>query len=188
MSEYRYPAEVFFSDEDEGFIALAPDLPGCSAFGETAEEALRELQPAIQVWLDAAGKAGNPIPQPSPRKTENLPSGKTLLRLPRTMHKALNERAKLDGISLNSCIVMLLSDALGRESAHREIVAVATRHLREQFTSRSFFRLNALDLSGADLATTRSAGTTGQQILSREGSIAKLRLLPAGEPVICAEE
>jgi predicted RNase H-like HicB family nuclease len=43
----RYPANIFWSDEDEGFIAVAPDLPGCSAFGQTQEQAMAQLQDAI---------------------------------------------------------------------------------------------------------------------------------------------
>jgi predicted RNase H-like HicB family nuclease len=61
----RYPAQVFFSEEDEGFIAVAPDLPGCSAFGDTQEQALAELRDAIVAWQLAAERAGNPIPAPS---------------------------------------------------------------------------------------------------------------------------
>ena len=61
----RYPANVFWSDEDEGFIAVAPDLPGCSAFGETQADALLQLHDAIRAWVAAARKAGNPIPKPS---------------------------------------------------------------------------------------------------------------------------
>jgi antitoxin HicB len=61
----RYPAYIFWSVEDEGFIALAPDLPGCSAFGVTQAEALRELQGAITAWRKAAAKADHPIPPPS---------------------------------------------------------------------------------------------------------------------------
>ncbi len=53
----RYPARVFWSDEDEGFIAEAIDLPGCSAFGETQSEAIIELQNAIKAWI-AAGDCG----------------------------------------------------------------------------------------------------------------------------------
>jgi predicted RNase H-like HicB family nuclease len=41
MEAKRYPAHVFWSDDDNGFVALAPDLPGCSAFGESRFEALR---------------------------------------------------------------------------------------------------------------------------------------------------
>lgn len=61
----RYPIEVFFSDEDEGYIALAPDLPGCSAFGNSREQALAELDDAIEAWRLAAEAVGNPIPEPS---------------------------------------------------------------------------------------------------------------------------
>jgi predicted RNase H-like HicB family nuclease len=62
----RYPAQVSWSNEDSGFIAIAPDLPGCSAFGETQQEALAELQDAIAAWIEAAQSAGNPIPEPKP--------------------------------------------------------------------------------------------------------------------------
>jgi predicted RNase H-like HicB family nuclease len=61
----RYPVYIFWSVEDEGFIALAPDLPGCSAFAGTQAEALRELQGAITAWRKAAAKEGHPIPPPS---------------------------------------------------------------------------------------------------------------------------
>jgi predicted RNase H-like HicB family nuclease len=68
----RYPAHVFWSDEDQGFIAIAPDLPGCSAFGETQAEALLQLHDAIRAWVKAARAAGNPIPKPSRPKTAIL--------------------------------------------------------------------------------------------------------------------
>jgi predicted RNase H-like HicB family nuclease len=55
----RYPLNLFWSDEDEGFIAEAPDLPGCSAWGETEADAAREAQDAIAAWLQAAELAGN---------------------------------------------------------------------------------------------------------------------------------
>lgn len=61
----RYPAHVFYSDEDEGFIAIAPDLPGCSAFGDTQEQAICELRDAIVAWQIAARDAGNRVPEPS---------------------------------------------------------------------------------------------------------------------------
>ena len=61
----HYPKQVFWDDEDEGFIATAPDLPGCSAFGETEHEALSELDDAIVAWISAAQAAGNVVPKPS---------------------------------------------------------------------------------------------------------------------------
>ncbi|MCS6949543.1 MAG: type II toxin-antitoxin system HicB family antitoxin [Armatimonadota bacterium] len=62
-----YHINIFYSEEDGGYIADIPDLPGCSAFGHTPEEALREVQIAKQAWLEAAQLEGKPIPQPSYR-------------------------------------------------------------------------------------------------------------------------
>jgi len=64
MERYKYSIELFYSEEDRGYIALAPELPGCSAFGETEEEALREIKVAIDLWQETARKEGREIPQP----------------------------------------------------------------------------------------------------------------------------
>ena len=60
----EYLVEVFWSDADEGFIAIAPDLPGCSAFGETPEQAVHEMQDAMLSWLEACANMGRPLPEP----------------------------------------------------------------------------------------------------------------------------
>jgi predicted RNase H-like HicB family nuclease len=65
MTAARYPKTVFWSDEDGAYVAVAPDLPGCSALGESGPAAIAELDDAIQAWLEAAAKAGNPIPEPT---------------------------------------------------------------------------------------------------------------------------
>lgn len=62
-----YHINIFYSEEDGGYIADLPDLECCSAFGATAEEALREVQRAKSQWLDAARAEGKPIPAPSYR-------------------------------------------------------------------------------------------------------------------------
>lgn len=51
--------DIFWSDEDQGYIALAIHLPGCSAFGDTREEAVAELVDAMTAWRQAAQAAGN---------------------------------------------------------------------------------------------------------------------------------
>ncbi len=61
----KYLIEVFWSDEDNGYIAVVPDLPGCSAWGATPEEAIREIQDAIDAWLEACRQSGDPIPEPT---------------------------------------------------------------------------------------------------------------------------
>ena len=55
---------VFYSDEDGGYIADIPDLEACSAFGRTPEEALTEVLRAKEAWLAAAAEEGRPIPPP----------------------------------------------------------------------------------------------------------------------------
>ena len=57
-----YKVCVFYSPEDEGYIAVVPDLPGCSAFGETKEEALKEIRTALSLWLETAREIGKEIP------------------------------------------------------------------------------------------------------------------------------
>ena len=62
MSDYH--VNVFYSDEDGGYIADIPDLDACSGFGATRQEALAEVEIAKEAWLAAAREAGRPIPEP----------------------------------------------------------------------------------------------------------------------------
>jgi len=59
-----YHINIFYSDQDGGYIADIPDLTSCSAFGLTPAEALGEVQKAKAAWLQAAKEAGKPIPRP----------------------------------------------------------------------------------------------------------------------------
>ena len=59
-----YHINIFYSEEDGGYIADIPDLDACSAFGHTPEVALAELEIAKKAWLQAAREAGRPIPPP----------------------------------------------------------------------------------------------------------------------------
>lgn len=59
--------EVFWSDEDQSWIADVPDLPFCTAHGPTPHEAVRQVEQAAEAWLEAAHKSGRPVPEPSPR-------------------------------------------------------------------------------------------------------------------------
>ena len=78
---HKYAIEIFFSDEDEGFIAVVPELPGCSAVGETEEEARSEVKVAIGRWLDTARQEGREIPEPSGREhLRDILAGKGVAR------------------------------------------------------------------------------------------------------------
>ena len=62
-----YHINVFYSEEDEGYIADIPDLKYCSAFGETPEAAVREVAIAKAAWIEAAKAQNKPIPEPQYR-------------------------------------------------------------------------------------------------------------------------
>lgn len=59
-----YHINIFYSDDDGGYIADIPDLRNCSAFGETPDEALRQVMVAQKLWLDEARHSNLPIPKP----------------------------------------------------------------------------------------------------------------------------
>lgn len=61
---YRYEIILHWSNEDDAFVAEAPELPGCMAHGRTQETALREVNEAIRLWIEAAREGGDPVPEP----------------------------------------------------------------------------------------------------------------------------
>lgn len=115
----KYPIEVFWSDEDEGYIAVVPDLPGCNAWGKTEAEAIREARPAIEAWIKAAKSAKRAIPAPSRRRDDQAYSGKFLMRVPKRLHADMARAAKTQGVSLNQYVLFLLTErhVQGRKAA-----------------------------------------------------------------------
>lgn len=65
---YKYETLIYWSDEDQVFIAEVPELPGCMAHGASPENALSNAQEAIGLWLDTAREFGDPIPEPKGRR------------------------------------------------------------------------------------------------------------------------
>lgn len=61
---HKYSVQIEWSEEDKAFIASVPELPGCKADGESAEQALQELDVVIGEWIETAKQAGRKIPQP----------------------------------------------------------------------------------------------------------------------------
>lgn len=64
----HYEIILYWSNEDQVFIAETPELPGCMAHGETQETALANIKEAMRLWLDIARKHGDEIPQPKGRR------------------------------------------------------------------------------------------------------------------------
>ena len=64
----KYEIIIFWSDEDDAYIADIPQLPGCMAHGDTYESALANAREAIQHWIETAKEFGDPIPTPKGKR------------------------------------------------------------------------------------------------------------------------
>ena len=61
---HKYEIIIYWSNEDQVFVAEVPELPGCMAHGHTQAEALAHANEAIQLWIDTAREFGDPVPEP----------------------------------------------------------------------------------------------------------------------------
>lgn len=120
-----YSASVYWSEEDEGFIATVPEFPGLSAFGETQEIAIAEAMLALKGVIKVFEEDGIELPKP-----HHLPdhSGQLRLRLPRSLHNALTQQADYEGVSLNTLIVTRLSHSEGRIEAQKLMEKILAQH------------------------------------------------------------
>ena len=64
----RYEIIIYWSMEDQAFVAEVPELPGCMAHGATYEEALVQVQSAMELWIETAREYNDPIPEPKGRR------------------------------------------------------------------------------------------------------------------------
>ncbi|MBM3474948.1 MAG: type II toxin-antitoxin system HicB family antitoxin [Armatimonadetes bacterium] len=116
MQPRKYRVDIYWSEEDECYLAEVPDLPGCVTHGETVSEAARNAEEAMECWLEAAEEAGDPIPLPS---TVKQWSGRFLARIPRDLHADLALEAQRQGVSLNQYVVAQLAAASAVTRARR---------------------------------------------------------------------
>ena len=61
---YKYEIILYWSNNDDAFVAEVPELPGCMAHGNTQEDALRHVNQAMALWIDIAKEFSDPIPEP----------------------------------------------------------------------------------------------------------------------------
>jgi antitoxin HicB len=104
-------------DETGGYVAEIEDLPGCFTQGETIKELFDNMDEARSLWLESAYEDGLDIPLP---RTVREYSGKFNVRVPKSLHRKLDEMADREGVSLNQFIVSTLSKAVGMEAAGKK--------------------------------------------------------------------
>jgi predicted RNase H-like HicB family nuclease len=64
----KYEVIIYWSDEDQVFVAEVPEIVGCMAHGDSQETALANVKEAIQLWVDTAQEFGDPVPEPKGRR------------------------------------------------------------------------------------------------------------------------
>jgi antitoxin HicB len=113
-SRIDYPFEIrsLSKDEGGGYSIAFPDLPGCYSDGATPEEAINNGRDALESWLAVACEFGDKLPKPFSHV-----SGRFVQRVPRSLHAQLIARAKIEGVSLNTLVISIVSQGLGRRQA-----------------------------------------------------------------------
>ena len=106
----KYPA-TFEEAPEGGYFIQIEDLPGCYAQGETVEEAKEMIEIARRMWIESAYDDGQDIPEP---RSYQEYSGKFNVRVPRSLHRKLDQLAEREGVSLNQFLVSTLSMAVGQ--------------------------------------------------------------------------
>jgi antitoxin HicB len=113
-SDYPFTIRPLTEAEGGGYLIEFPDLPGCMSDGETIAEAVSNGEDAKHTWIAAMREAGRPIPGPG--TAAGSYSGKWQLRAPKSLHRQLAERARQEGVSLNTLAVTLLAHGLGERT------------------------------------------------------------------------
>jgi antitoxin HicB len=111
--EYRFTVRPMTVEEGGGYLIEFPDLPGCMSDGETIEEAIANGAEAKKDWIAAMRAAGRALPCPTVEATDAY-SGKWVMRTPKSLHRGLAERAREEGVSLNTLVIAILAQGLGQ--------------------------------------------------------------------------
>lgn len=122
-----YPFEAYAhiisplgSEDGGGFLITFPDLPGCMSDGATIREAMKNGRDAFHSWMSAWIDSGRTVPQPAFVPDDAVvaeASGHFITRTPKSVHSRLTAKARAEGVSLNTLVVALLSEGLGRKAA-----------------------------------------------------------------------
>ena len=103
---YTYTLTPINDESGLYYFAKVLELDGCMSDGKTKDEALGNLMEAMEVWLETGIEHNDTIPEPTPIDEY---SGKFTLRIPKTLHHTLTQKAQLEGVSLNQYALYKLS-------------------------------------------------------------------------------
>lgn len=110
--DYEIKLKKLSEDDGGGWLAEIPQLQGCMSDGESPDEALTNLNDAKKVWIETYLELGRAIPEPA--SPEDF-SGQLRVRMPKSLHRALSEKAKDENVSLNQLIIYHLAKGVGQK-------------------------------------------------------------------------
>lgn len=125
---FPYKVELEYESSDNTWVASHPDLGrgSCYAVGETKTEALKILEDIKTELIGYLFENKLPIPEPKP---EELPSGNFVLRLPKTLHQRLKEKATREGVSLNQYVMHIVSSESRGDELLEKYNHLAKQHI-----------------------------------------------------------
>ena len=128
---------VYGESPEDGVVAQVAEWPGCMTAGATREEAIAHLEDAMHDWAQARIRAKLDIPEPMATY-----SGKVLLRMPRNVHRAAEQRAREEGTSLNTWLATAIARELGPATTasgkpRRPVKRAALRRSRARGVARA---------------------------------------------------
>jgi len=126
-------SRILIPEEDGGYSAEVLEFPGCYSSGDTAEEALANLEEAAKSWIEASLEQGHDIPAAT---GHNAYSGKIALRLPAGLHKEAVRLAARDGVSLNQFLVNAIAAKVGAANYHNALLRKLDNSLTGQSVTR----------------------------------------------------
>jgi predicted RNase H-like HicB family nuclease len=154
---------ILIPESEGGFSAEILEFPGCYSYGDTPEEALKNLNDAAINWIEAAQEQGQFIPEPLDAGDA---SGRIALRLPRNLHRKAMQMAQRDRVSLNTFLVEAIAARVGAEDLSAKIMSKIDNRLSGMYTASAGLPLamwnRVLDLY---LDKLESPETTGKSTL-----------------------
>lgn len=110
-------------EPDGSFFAQIVEFPGCFATGESAAEAMSNLEDVAVSWVASVIASGRAVPPPA--ETMDY-SGRLVLRMPKSLHQKASERAIVEGVSLNHFIVACVAENVGSWRVQRSLASQGT--------------------------------------------------------------
>ncbi len=107
-NRFKYLVTITWSEEDQAYVAEAPELPGCATHGASVHEASKNIEDAMDTWFKGAKESGYSIPEPMTTKAY---SGKFVTRIDPRIHRQLAIKSTEQGKSLNRFVEEILKEA-----------------------------------------------------------------------------